>query len=173
MGEEYFTFRTGKSAGKTIEQVAAEDYLRLRWFHLNVLNKNNVQTRFADRVLDVLKKLNSFESQLECAVKKPGCEGKAKNISIAVRYNQRTGQCEGTSISTSFIYCNNRLCLDTIDYEPARVVPIRYAILAQMPPFPKYIVKDVQKALNECSGAPKRKTPEACKKWIDDLVIMP
>ena len=168
MEEEYFIFKKGKSAGKSIEQVAAEDYLRLKWIYLNIL-KN--ESRFKERTREVLERLNKFVPQIQCAAKRPGCEGNARKISIAISYNIFTGECYGLSVSTSYIYCNNRLCLDSIDYEKAVIYPIKFDILENLPPFPLYIRRDVQKVLLRCAGVPEKKTKEACKQWIDNLVI--
>ena len=158
---KYFTFKTGKSAGKSIEQVAAEDYCRLLWVLNNTLR--NADNAFKKRAEEVAYKLDNFVPAVKC--KADGCEETARNISIVLSLPH------GISVSTSYVYCEKQECLDTIIYEKAGVYPIKFGILEAFPAFPRWVRRDISKVLLECAGAPKRKTKEACKKWIDSLVI--
>lgn len=164
-------FPWGQYSGKSVEQVAVNDYAYLRW-----LEKENKMGERAlrERIQKVLYNLNNFVSPLKC--KEEGCNKTAENLTIAITNgmiprggNKRVSGPTGISVSTQYIWCKEHASPQL--YNKAEPYEIKFDTILVMPRFPQWVRKDVTEALLQCTGFTGNRTKQSLADLVDNLVL--
>ena len=159
-----YKFKKGRHAGKTFEQVAFKDYPLLVWFYDTF--KHTLPNKVKENLEDIFYLLNNFESPLECVHCK---KNNIKYLSIALKHDGYSYQ---MSAGIHYAYCSKECWKEDsiLALEGgAKLWPVKYNILLEFPPFPKWIRRDLQTILNQCIGFDKRNTEKNAREFFENL----
>lgn len=164
-------FPWGQYSGKSVEQVAVDDYQYLRFLERKNAMGDNV---LRERIQKVLYNFNHFVSPLKC--KAPSCERNATHLTIAKTYghiprggNRVVEGITGLSVSPDYVWCQNHC--DVHLYEKAIPHEIKFDTILQMPDFPKWVRKEVTDNLLICTGFTGKKTKQNLADLVDNLQL--
>ncbi len=159
---QIYTFKTGKSAGKSLEQLAVENYEELVW-----LSKNSrLPDSWKKRINEIIYALDNFTSKINCAL----CEKPAKYISI-IPYTLND-----ISISGEFVYCSKEHAYNdektSAIYEgKAQLYKIKYSeIFNAFRRYSKSVKKQIHRVLYNLLAGSMIKTKENLYNLINDII---
>lgn len=143
----------GKYQGKSVEQVAIQDYCYLTW----LLQKGIKKFELKDRAEYVINKLNTFVPVVKCSIN--GCDNPGHYLSIVFKYYGLSGP--GISVSPIFAICSEKhFDLMPGRAEQARIYPTKFSMLECFPHRPKWIRQDITKVLCEMAGIRSKRSLE-------------
>ncbi|MEM4357946.1 MAG: hypothetical protein QW244_01150 [Candidatus Pacearchaeota archaeon] len=94
-----FVFKSGKSKGMSLEQLAVNDYPMFVWLRKNA---TKLPKNWLDRMDEIILALDNFESKINCIV----CKDKPIRLLSIATYLGYYGKITDISISTAFGYCS-------------------------------------------------------------------
>lgn len=167
-----FVFKTGKLKGKSLEQLALENYPKFVWFRKNA---NKLPEQWLKRMDEIIYALDNFESKVNCAY----CRTKPiKYLSIAE--SSPLSPYREISISVDYGYCSEKCAKSdssaiALIEGNARLWPVKYSVIFsyfRQPYWPKYVLKEIHDVLwHLLSGNPKaKKTKDFLYKLINNIL---
>jgi len=161
------TFKSGKSAGKSLEQVAVENYPRFAW----LLKNGQLPDFWKERMNAIAYALDNFTSKVNCANCK---KSPAKLISIAE--SSPFSPYKDISISTAYVYCSNECYIS----DPSAIAtiegktiayPIKYSkIFSAFVDYPRGIKKEIHEVMYKLLAGDMRKTKENLYELINSIL---
>lgn len=161
----------GKHKGKSIEQIAINDYLYFCWLRKTIKNP-----KLKARAEEIYKALNCFETKELCKGK--DCKKPARYMSLVLSFDSFSSKLIDVAESADFVFCS-RDCFKNPSYfvhENARLYEIKWDIIEKIYDYheglyiPKYILNDLSAFLLKLMGFEGKKTKEKLKKLIDDIL---
>jgi hypothetical protein len=163
-----YVFKGEKLGGKSLEQLAVEDYPKFRWMRKNA---TKLPEEWLKRMDDIIYALDNFESKEKCVVCK---QRPVKYLSIVESYYPKD-----ISVSLAYAYCskecanNDQSALALIEGR-AHLYEAKYSVIFSnfcWPSWPKSIIKELHGIMYKLLAGDMRKTKKELYELINSILL--
>lgn len=160
-----YVFQSGKLSGKSLEQIAIDDYPKFMWLFKNL---EKIPESWKERMKEIDYALNNFESKIKCK-----CCGKPARLMSVLIYPET----RDIAASINFVYCSKECAhndsesalLEPVYHRYGQLHKIKYSSLLN---FDKKFQKTISNIFYKCliGCIDEKNMPKKTKPYLYSLI---